>query len=122
MAFIIRKKSARHGKERELYYLVANYRTGNKIKRKTLLKLNDSKNPAELLQVMEQEKANLTNRLLRFEKELEIFLTYRKVPVNLFYRYPSEIKKRLINSVEEAKKELEKCQNKVEEIKRYVQA
>jgi len=41
MAFIISKNSKRDGNRRKLYYLVENYRDNGKIKRKTILHLNE---------------------------------------------------------------------------------
>ena len=42
MAFIVCKKSRRHGEARDLFYLVENYRDGGKVKRRTLIGLGES--------------------------------------------------------------------------------
>lgn len=119
MAFIIRKISKRNGKIRSLYYLVINYRKGNRIKRKTLLKLNENKTPSELFVSTTKECVNLLNRLHTFEQEREDFIKYGKVPP-LFFGSPFQLRKRLDRSIKETEEQMEQCQKKIYKIKKYV--
>jgi len=113
MAFIISKKSTLWGKTRKLYYLVENYRDGNKIKRKKLLNLNECKSLAEFFNSTEQEEAELLNRLNKYEKELDDFIKYGKTPPFSFGS-PYRIRQRLDMSIEQAKADLKECQSRKE--------
>jgi len=120
MAFIISKSSNRHGKNRKLYYLVENYRDGNKVKRETLLKLNECKNLSELLEFVEREEADAIRRFNRNKADLEAFILHRKVPVLMGYRHTSQIKRNLTMWVDLAKADVEKWQNYKAQVKCYM--
>lgn len=84
MAFIVSKISRFGDKARRLYYLVSNYREGNKVRRKAILSLEESKNLSEKLQkTIEQEKkallecSELENRLERVKRgDFTAYLMY----------------------------------------------
>lgn len=120
MAFIVSKKSSRNGRERELYYLVENYRKDNKVRRKTLLKLNEHKTVAELLTSIEQERIDLVDRLHKFEKERDDFINHGKAPP-LSFGSPYMIRKRLEWAIKNTKTQLKACEKKIEEIKKHMQ-
>src|SRR3989344_544206 len=115
MAFIVSKKSSRNGKKRKLYYLVENYRKDNKVRRKTLLKLNEHKTVAELLESIEQERIDLVDRLRKFEKERDDFINNGKAPP-LSFCSPYQIRKRLDWAVEYTKTDIEAFEKKIIEI------
>lgn len=120
MAFVISKKSANTGNTRNLYYLVENYRDGDKIKRDTLLKLHEFKNLEEYLHYMEQEEIRYQKILDLFVKQLEDFLTKNLVPRIVMYRFPSEIRRKLIKRIKGAEDNLEECRSEIKAIKSYM--
>jgi hypothetical protein len=75
MSFIISKTSTSHGESRKLYYLVQNYREDNKIKRRTLLKLNENVDLSAFFEKTLQEERNILDNLSKakesFKKLLE---------------------------------------------------
>jgi hypothetical protein len=119
MAFITKKTSSRWGKTRNLYYLVANYREDNKIKRETLLKMGESKSLIELLEFTEREENELLNSLNRNEKLLDDFINHNKAP-KLMSRSPTIVYKNLTWWVENAKNELAECRNKKNLIRSFM--
>lgn len=122
MAFVISKKSNERGEIKKLYYLVQNYRDGDKIKRRTLLSLKEYKTVAELLEATEQEYEYLVNRLRKFEKEREDFLKYGKTPQFTFgsaYQYKKRME-RMGWGIGDTKVEIEACQKRIEEIKSFL--
>ena len=106
----------------ELYYLVTNYREGTKIKRRTLLKLNECKTPQELLNKMNREKTELTTRLNRFENDLNEFLTSYKIPKMMSFVPVHKVKSRLIMSVEQVKNELHQCETEIKKVSSFCSA
>lgn len=119
MAFIISKKSVRNGNVNELYYLVENHREDKRIKRKTLLALKKYKTVAELLDSTLQEYASITNKLHRFEKDLDDLIRHDKKP-RFSFGDSSIIKRSIEKLIEHKKADIEVCQMKIDRIKRYV--
>lgn len=120
MAFIISKLSKRHDKVRRLFYLVANYRDGNKVKRETLLKLNECKTLSELMEFAEKKEMSAIERLQRNEEALDAFVHHGKVPVLMTQRHPNQIWKNLMWWVDKEKSEIVKWQNYKKQIKSYM--
>lgn len=121
MAFIISKESNERGQTKRLYYLVENYREGNKVKRKTLLALKEHRTVAEFLKSVEQEYTRLVNRLHKFKKELDDFIKYDKIPPFSFGS-PFHIRKRLDFAIEQTRNEVEVYRKKIDEIKKVCSA
>ena len=123
MAFIINKKSKRLGKVRDIYYLVENYREGNKVKRRKLLALSIHKSVAELLEAYKRKEALFITSLAIQEKKLDMLITERKYqtpfPLSRFETYEI-IKKRLTMRAERAKIALVKCQKTIEHIRQFM--
>ncbi len=122
MAFIITKKSIFHERERLLYYLVANYRKDNKIKRKTLLKLGRCKTVPELFAFTEREAAALLAALSRDEKRLDDFLKTGKHPFTMISAYDTvnNITTKMNKIIERDKTCLLECQSRKEVIRRFL--
>lgn len=122
MAFVINKQSKRNGQIRKIYYLVENYRKDNKVKRKTLLTLGECKTVAELLVLIEKKEASLMDRLTNNERKLDEFLKTGNNPFS--FGSPTDtqkmIKQNLVKYVERAKKDLQTCQSRKEEIKDFL--
>lgn len=119
MAFIISKKSTKYGKVQKLYYLVKNYREGNKIKRKTLLRLNSHASLKELLDSVEQKEVKLINRLNKRINTLDDFAKYGKVPFPWGSTKTLLIKK-LLCDLEKSRTDLFICQNEKVKIKSFL--
>lgn len=120
MAFIISKTSKKHGEVRELYYLVSNYRDGDKVKRETLLKLNGCKTLKEYLEFVEKQEVEARARLERSTNILDGFKYHHKVPILMAHQHPSRIWKNLNYWVEKDKKDVERWQNYQVQIKSYM--
>lgn len=103
MAFIISKKSTWGGETRLLYYLVENYREGNKIKRKTLLKLNKQNNLSEILQSTKQEEAKLLLELKTCKEKLD------SITKNMNQPYSFYLIRHLPEAIREKTESLNEC-------------
>ncbi len=119
MAFVINKKSKKYGKERKLYYLVENYREAGKIKRKTLLKLNDCKNVAELFQRTIQEQDRWVKQLEERKKRFDA-ITSKKYPQLSPYYDSSELKARFRQKVWGAEFHIKELEKKINLLKIYL--
>lgn len=118
MAFIISKKSSRWKKERNLYYLVENYRDGSKVKRKTLLALKEYNSVAGLLVFTEQKRIRLSNQL---QKRIERLKDYAKTGKTSSPLPPTIHTGRImLRFVEETKAEMEQCEVEIEKIKSFL--
>lgn len=114
MAFIISKKSIRDGKERELYYLVQNYREGKRIKRRTLLKLEEQNNLTELLERFKAEKQKLLNDVDTCKKQLEKLLLNENQP---YFYY---LKRKIPETIELKHRQITECQRKIDILQNVV--
>lgn len=119
MAFVIHKKSKKYGKERKLYYLVENYREQGKIKRKTLLKLNDCKNVAELFHRTKQEQDRWVEQLEERKRRLDAIIS-KKHQQLAPYHDSSEVKARFRQKVWSAEFRIKESGNKMNILKVYL--
>lgn len=119
MVFIISKISTKYGKEHKLYYLVNNYRVGNKIKRQTLLRLRNYSSLNDLLKATEQNKIRLINKLNKRIQTSVGFEKYEKVPFIWGGTKPL-LKKKLCSEVKKAQADLNECQREIIKIKSFL--
>lgn len=71
MAFIVSKVSKKWGKERKLYYLVKNYREGNKIRRNAILRLGEGSNLSEALLCIQDKENDFLLDTTRLENRID---------------------------------------------------
>lgn len=117
MSFVISKKSSWHGQETKLYYLVQNYRVGNKIKRKTLMKLGQNPNLQAALANIQEKIKESSARLEKTKRELELAKAGKYVlPFGLPYRTVQ----RLTESLEWIATDLKKLQEEQIEIEKFM--
>ena len=118
MAFIVNKKSVADGQEKLLYYLVENYREGNKVKRKTIFRLRSNATLDEFLAVMQRREIGILGRLAHVEEQFsKAVAAYKQKPNSPLLE---SIKSGLTRSVEKVRAELQECQNIQEKIKHYM--
>lgn len=119
MAFIIRKKSHRYGTTQTLYYLVNNYRIGNKIKRKTLVRLGICSNIYEYSRLIEEKEVSLLKKLAMSDITLERCEKYNKKP-DLWYSTKALLIRKLRRDICRIQGGLLNCQKEKEKIERYI--
>jgi len=119
MAFIISKKSRSNGKERQIYYLVENYREGKAVKRRTLLALVECKSTLELFEAIQRKERRLQDRLNQFQRELEEFITLGKMPPFAFGS-AFRARRQLDGAIERAKTDLKQVQEQKAAIKVFL--
>lgn len=114
MAFIISKTSQRHGNQRKLYYVVENYRIGKKIKRRTLLRLNEQNDPIDFILQLKNKITQLSAELETCKKKLEELLKNDNQP--FFYL----LKRQLEGAIRSKPQLITECQNKIEILEKVV--
>jgi hypothetical protein len=112
MAFIINKKSNKHGKIRNLFYLVEGNRINGKVKRKTIYSLGENKNLNELIVSI---KTQIQNKLTEIKKIEEQIITLRQNGGNMFRPF-WKIRPLLFKRIENEKEAIEKLQDKLDEV------
>ena len=120
MAFIISKKSKRGGKEKQLYYMVRNYREGNKIKRSVIWKLGESSNLQEALSSINEHEKTLLNQLQELENRLE---RVKRGDSTAFYAYcpPYRQVSRITERLSETRIKLENIKEKQVKLEELIQ-
>ena len=120
MAFVIKKISRRHGKEKKLHYLVQNYRDERRlVKRETLIKLGDCESVAEFLEHTRQQEKEILERLCDIKTKFENFKKHGIAPI-LWGSSPNRIYKKFVWWVKHGEDELEECKSKIKVIKGYM--
>lgn len=119
MAFVISKESIKKGKTRELYYLVENYRSDGKIKRRTLLRLEECKTVAELYELTIQEQKMWYEKLSTRTKQLEALIN-RTDPRLAPYYTSIDVKAHFRRKVWGADYQVKQLTKKIEVIKSYM--
>ena len=118
MAFIISKKSSRHGKQHLLYYFVENYRKDNKIKRRTIFNLHLSNNLYDFYEILLKREKRILDALTLFEKKLSVIVEKRKLHPD--YEPLKESEKKYKKLVEEWKSELYECKQTQIKVKSFM--
>lgn len=119
MAFVISKKSTYRGQETHIYYLVENYRVGNKVKRRTLVALGFQKTLENYLRVVSRYENRSLEDLAKAKKELYELIEYGRLPKN--YRgLPYRAKQRITEAIVFYTEDLEKWQSRKKIAEQYV--
>lgn len=84
MAFIVSKISKFGDKVRKLYYLVENYREGNKVRRRAILRLGESPSLTEALQCIQAKEKTVLHKSSELENRLE---RVKKGDLTAFFRF-----------------------------------
>lgn len=118
MAFIVSKKSNRHGQERLLYYFVENYRQGSKIKRRTIFKMKWNNNLDDFLAMIQRQESFYLATLAPLKKRYnDVSEKSRQYPNSV---YLNSIMQRLILSIQRLKIRLDDSRQLQEKVKSYM--